>query len=216
MSPSNDRPHDAFLELWSYRAVIAPLLGGVVIIDIAYGAAYLWAAPAMSRRFTLSAGRVGAIVGAVLLVSGILGPIAGGLLADICQRSGGPRRTMAVLALLALAGVPFGLFALAPDVSSAGVSLAIFLTLLPAISLMVTTLCTVVIPNELRGLCIALLNAVCDSFAFMLAPVLVSVLSGALGGPSMLARAVAIACGVTAVMGAVTFALGRRYLPQGA
>jgi len=204
----------AFAELWSYRAVIAPLLGGVVIIDIAYGAAYLWAAPAMSRRFMLAPDRVGAIVGAVLLISGILGPIAGGLLADTCQRTGGPRRTMAVLGLLALASVPFGLFALTPGVVAASVSLAIFLTLLPAISLMVTTLCTVVIPNELRGLCIALLNAVCDSFAFMLAPVLVSVLAGALGGPAMLGRAVSIACGFTAVMGAVTFGIGRRYLPE--
>src|SRR5580692_1069041 len=100
--------------------------------------------------------KVGALMGAVLLISGVLGPIVGGSLADACQRVGGPRRTIAVIGLMTLVSIPAGLFPIAPSALSASIPLVIFLTIGAAISVTVTTLFTIVIPNELRGLCMAL------------------------------------------------------------
>jgi len=59
----NPRVRDAWLELWHYRARITPLLGGMVMAELAFGAAYVWAAPALSRTFNLPPDRIGAIMG---------------------------------------------------------------------------------------------------------------------------------------------------------
>lgn len=204
---------EALGELWRFRQVITPLLGGVVIVDVAFGAAYIWAAPVFSRGFDVSPAHIGEIMSAVLLGGGLLGPICSGVLADYGQRTGGPRQTISILTALALLSAPAGLFAVAPKVSAAIGALAILLTLLPAISLMVTTVLTVVIPNELRGLGTAVLNAASVSFAYAAAPVAVSVLSGAMGGPAMIGKSVALLCVTTSAAGAAAFAFGRRFFP---
>jgi MFS family permease len=201
---------NAFTALGHYRSVIAPLMVGVVLVGIADGAALIWAAPVFARQFALSPDRIGAIVGAALLVSGIFGPIAGGLLADFCQRSGGPRRTVTALSVLAMLGIPAGLFAFAPSATLAGVLFAVFITIGAGVSVMVTTLCTVVIPNELRGLCMALLFAASLLFGLGLAPLTVSLISGALGGPAAIGHALACVCVLSSACGVFAFAYGKR------
>lgn len=200
---------DAWTQLWAYRAVIAPLAVGIVMAEIAFGAAYVWAAPALSRSFDLPPERVGAIMAFGLMLSGLLGPIAGGTLADVCQRVGGPARTVSVLSALALMSVPAGLFAFAPGVTSASVLFVTFIVILLAAIVMGTTLFTVVIPNELRGLCMAMMFAANTLFGVGLAPMTVSLLSGATGGPATIGKALAWVGVTTGVLGAVSFALAR-------
>lgn len=47
-----------------------------------------------------------------MLVGGVLGPVVGGLIADFCERSGGPRRSLVVLAVLALLCIPTAFYPL--------------------------------------------------------------------------------------------------------
>jgi predicted MFS family arabinose efflux permease len=210
----NPSLRQAWAELWVYRATIAPVLVGAILAEIALGAPLIWAAPALSRSFGLAPDRIGAIMGMGLMVSGILGPIAGGTLADLCQRTGGSRRTMFGLSGLALVSTPAGLFAVMPGVASASVLLVMFLTIVSAMCVMGTTLFTVVIPNELRGVCMAAFAALCVVCAIGLAPLTVSVLSGAIGGPAMIGKALALVGVTTSVLAAATFAVGGRYFPR--
>src|SRR5581483_6278865 len=60
--------------LWQYRAVALPILLARGMVWLADGAVFVWAAPSFSRRFHLGADRIGAIMGVVLLVSGLAGP----------------------------------------------------------------------------------------------------------------------------------------------
>ena len=204
----------SLVELWKFRAVIVPLLGGLVIVEVAFGAAYIWAAPVFSRNFGLSSDRIGKLMAMVLMISGPLGGIIGGFLADLGQRIGGPKQTVTFVTALAFLSIPSGLFAVTSNVSAAIVVLLILLTTLPAISGMVTTLFTILIPNELRGLGTAVLNATCVCFAYGLAPVAVSLLSQAIGGPIMIGKAVAFVCVCTCVVGAAIFAVGTRNFPR--
>ncbi len=198
-------------ELWRHRALIMPLLVSETLVGIADTATLIWAAPSLSRRFALTPDRAGVLMAAGLLVSGVLGPIAGGTIADVCQRTGGPHRTMGALAALALFSLPAGLFALMPGVASAGVLLIVFITSGSAIGVTSSALATVVIPNEVRGLCMSLLSAAGAIFAIGLSPLAVSLLSGAIGGTAMIGTALVVVCVVTSLAGAMTFALGRRY-----
>jgi MFS family permease len=203
----------ACLELWRFRKVIAPLLAGVVVLEIAVGAAITWTAPALSRNFALPPARVGTIMALMFLISGIAGPIAGGLLADFCHRAGGPRRTVTVLGVLTLLGAPAGLFPVAPTISLAFVLLLALYGIVNAIAVAATTVSTVVIPNELRGLFLAVLSVFGSIFAFVLAPLTVSLLSGLWGGTQALGAALAAVCVATCLAGAVLFVAGRSNFP---
>ena len=201
----------ALRELWSLRAAVLPLFGGVVVVDIALGAAPIWAAPDLSRRFGLSPGQIGTIMALVLFAGGVLGPLVGGLLADRGQKQGGPRRTMLVMSAVAALSVIADYFAIAPTPLIATVLLFAFNVLIVAISVAVTTLVTVLVPNELRGLCLSLLAAAQVAFGLGLAPLAVSGLATAWGGPDMIGHALTTVCVAASTLCAAAFALGARH-----
>ena len=201
-------------ELKQYRARIAPLVIGIVLAEVAIGALIVWAVPMLSRAYALPPDRIGAIMGMGMLLSGIAGPLVGGPLADLCQRKGGSHRTVSVLAWLALLSAPLGLFAFVTGVAAASIMLIAVMTLTLAIVVMGMALFTIVIPNELRGLCMSVLVALEILFALAVGPPVVSVLSGSLGGLAMIGKALSIVCVTTALVAAVTFAWGKRYFPR--
>lgn len=203
----------AFVELWRYRTVLVPLLSGLILISIANAASLLWTAPALSRDFGLAPAQIGTIMATALLISGLAGPVAGGLLVDYCQRTGGPRRAISVVTALAFASAPTALYSAAPSSAAAVTLLVIFLTLSTTIIVMASPVCTVVVPNEIRGLCISLIGALTAPFSFGLAPILVSSASTAMGGPAMIGRALGVVGLLISILGGAVFAVGQRSTP---
>jgi MFS family permease len=199
----------ALSELWRHRSVITPLLVGFVVVNIGDVAALVWAAPTFSRAFAVAPADIGSLMAALLLAAGLLGPVAGGLLSDLCQRFGGPPRTMALLMACAIVSIPAGVFAMAPNVGASFILLFVFMTLGYAISTITITLSIIVIPNELRGVCTALFNMAGGVLGIAAAPLAVSLLSRIMGGPEMIGHALAVTGVATAVMGTIAFALGR-------
>lgn len=212
----NPSAREAFAELWRYRPVIAPLAGGLVMAEVAIGAVVVWAAPTLSRTFALSSDRVGTIMSLAVFTSGALGSIAGGIVADLCQRAGGPRRTMAILSGFALLAVPASLFAVVPGVALASALLVMLMTIFGGILVIAMALVTIVIPSELRGLCWSGMVGANTLFAVALAPVTVSMLSIGIGGPAMIGKALTLVCVAASLVGAATFAFGVRSFPRAA
>lgn len=203
----------SFARLWACRRVVLPLLFARVLVWIADGAAVIWGAPAIGRGYGLSPDRVGAIMAAALLVGCMFGPLFGGPLADLCQRAGGPRRTMAVMGLLALISAPAGLFAIMPSAAWAGVALGLLILLGYLVSTTALALSITVIPAELRGLYLGLAVTVGATVSIGAAPLMVSGLAGMLGGPDMIGLALALLCGGLNLLGAFVFGFGSRYYP---
>lgn len=205
---------EGWSRLWGYRAMILPMLLSRIMVWIADGAVLVWAAPNFARNFGLPPDRIGAVMATALLASGILGPVLGGPLADLCQRTGGPRRTMTAMCIVALLSMPAALFAIMPDATLAGFTLTLFLMLGFTIGTAELALATIVVPGELRGLYISITVTVGAIFSIGVAPLVVSGLSGVLGGPAMIGKALAIVCVTTSVLGTVVFGFGRRYFPR--
>jgi len=168
----------------------------------------------LARTFELSADSVGAIMGTGLLLGGIFGSVVGGVLADVCEKSGGPRQTMSTLCALALLSVPAATFAFVPGALSTSVLLVASVTLVTAISVMGLTLVAVVVPNELRGLCMAVSMAICVLIGNGLAPMVVSFWAAGLGGGAAIGTALSLVCLTASGIGVVTFGLGRRVFPR--
>jgi MFS family permease len=184
------------------------------VVETAVGAILIWGAPMLSRNFGLQPDRIGAIMAIGMFLSGAVGPLIGGTLADYCQRTSGPRRTVSMLVGIAFVGAPASVFAFVPGVVPASLLLVAAMTIMIAAAVMGITLFTIVIPNELRGLCMSVLVATCILFGLAAAPLMVSLLSGALGGLPMIGRALSIVCVAASLLAAATFAFGRRFVPD--
>lgn len=197
-------------ELWAYRGILTALLGGLAMVAVADGASLVWVAPTLSRKFDLPPARVGAIVATAMFVGGTLGPLIGGILADLCRRTGGSFRTLLVLSALALASAISASFGAASTVTSLSVLLTLFLTVGGAINVAVMAALTTDIPNELRGLAVSTSVTAGLLFGFGLAPVSVSLISGYLGGPVTVGYALTLICVATSAIGTVAFGLGAR------
>jgi len=199
--------------LWAYRRPIVPLFVGFIMVSIADGASMIWVAPVLARRFALEPARIGGVLALVLMISGLLGPLVGGVVADYSQRTGGPRRAAMSLGGLILIGAPVGLFALAQTAPVMIGLLTVFLLLGAACNVAVTTLLTVVIPNELRGLCMSIVWTTGALFGLGIAPLSISLLSGQLGGASHIGVSLAVVCACSSVVGGIAVALSGRSFP---
>jgi MFS family permease len=204
---------ETYVRLIRGRAALVWFMAAMVWAEMAVVAELTWAAPAFARSMRLEPQQIGAIMAVALLVSGVIGPIAGGLLADLCHRSGGPQRTSWVLSSLAILAAPAGCFALAPGVASASCLLLLFMMIIGATLVAGIAVLTIVIPAEYRGLGMATLAGAQVLFGVAVAPVLVSLLSGMLGGPATIGRALSLVVLTTSALTAASFAIGRRFLP---
>lgn len=209
----NPSVRTAFRELWRYRSIIMPLQVSMIMVGIVDTASLVWAMPALSRSFNVSPEHVSEIMAVATLVSGVAGPALGGFLADLCQRRGGPHQAISILSGLVFLSAPAGLFAIMSGIVSASILLTVFMTLGSAIALMGTSIATVVIPNELRGLYIASMTAVSAPFSTGLAPLAVSMQASAMGGgPAMIQKALALVCVTISLLGAVLLGFARRHI----
>ena len=212
-----DRPLSAELvksEMWRHRGVIAALITGMAMVNLADGAALVWTAPTLSRNFGLTAGRVGTLTGLALLIAGVFGPLIGGPLADLCHRTGGPRRTVLLVAGLAFLCAPAGLFGSFADETVAVAALTVFLIFANAISVSVIAITVVVIPNEVRGLTMTLQWGSGALFGLGVAPIIVSAISDRLGGAQYVGTSLAMVCATTALIGTLIFLASRRTLAR--
>jgi len=202
----------SFQEIWDYRRVIAPLLALIALAEVALGALLVWGAPAFERAFRVPVQRVDSLIAAALVISGLCGPVFGGVLGDLCERSGGRSRTLSSIGWLNVLSLPVGFYVAAPNFVTAAVFLVLFLTFMTAVVVMEVTLFTIAVPNELRGLCMALVVACSVLVGTGIAPLIVSVVSGALGGASMAGQALTGICVMTSALSAgVAFGTRRTF-----
>ena len=198
--------------LWECRwAIVAPL-AGIVFAEMSIGAVLVWAAPTFARRFSLAPAQIGSIMATALMVSGVLGPVVGGPLADVAQARGGPRLTMLALTGMLLLGLPTGLFGLVGSATMASGMLVAFITILGAACVIGTTLFTIVTPDRVRGLALTILTAAVVMVGNGAAPFLVSEISRRMGGEAKIGNALSLVVEATIAMAALAFIAGRRLL----
>ncbi|KQW80815.1 MFS transporter [Brevundimonas sp. Root1279] len=199
--------------LWARRRFLAPLFVGQISVIMADAAAGVWAVPVLQRNLGQSTGSATALVGGLLLVAGVLGPLIGGFAADRGHKSS-VRGGILIGAVVASAiGVPAALF---PLVTSVPAFVGVLFALLAAGSvtgLITATSIAVLVPNEERGVCLGAFMILGSLIGLGLSPVLVSLGSEALGGEAHLAPALAIVGAVTSLVSLIGFVLAMRNAP---
>ena len=201
-------------ELKARRAWIIPLFIGQTSVVMADAAAAIWVSPVLERDFHLTPAEFAGWVGATVLATGIFGSIVGGVVADMGQSSRIRGGLMIGAIAAAALGVPAALFPIMPGVGSFAIAFML-LQLAGNVTAMVASVAlTVWLPNELRGLAIGAFIAIAGLIGFGVAPSLVTLVSGFLGGEGHLAPALAIVGVAVSSISVLGFWLAMKRAPE--
>lgn len=200
-------------ELWSRRAFLGPLFAGQTSVVMADAAAGIWAAPVLQRNFGVPPEQFAGWLGLIVLVAGIVGAVLGGVAADLGQKTGRRGGIMIGAIIAAAIGVPAALFPVMGDVTGFKIAIGVLVVAGSVTGLVTSVALTVLIPNEIRGLCIGAFISIAGLIGFGIAPFLVTLVSDALGGEAHLAAALAIVGVVVSTLSVFAFMLAMRNAP---
>jgi MFS family permease len=203
-------------ELWSRRRFLIPLFAGQVSVVMADNAAMVWAAPVLTRNHGLTPSEFAGWMGALILLTGLVGAVLGGIAADWGQKNGRRGGILIGAVIAAVAGVPAAVFPIIPDVTGFAVALGALMLGGTVTGLVVSVALTVLLPNELRGLCLGAFIAVAGLIGFGIAPTLVAAVSDWMGGERHLAEALALVGVVVSAASVAAFWQAMRTAPESA
>ena len=210
-------PHAPFKvvasELWQRRAFLIPLFVGQTSVVMADAAAGIWASPVLERNYGLQPAEFGSWLGAIVLITGIIGAVIGGFAADWGQKSGRRGGLLIGAILAAIVGVPAALFPIMPSATGFGVMIFLLVLAGTVTGLITSVALTVLLPNELRGLSIGAFIAIAGLIGFGLAPTMVTGVSQLLGGEAHLALSLAIVGVVVSIVSVAGFVLAMKRAP---
>jgi MFS family permease len=213
-------PNAPFKVVWAEakarRRWIIPLFIGQTTVVMADAAAAIWVSPVLQRNYHLQPGDFAGWLGGLVLVTGVVGAIIGGIVADLGQKSSIRGGLMIGAIVAAVVGVPSALFPVVPGVTGFAIAIGALMLAGNVTGLIASVALTVWLPNELRGLCIGGFIAFAGLIGFGIAPSLVTLVSHLLGGEQHLAPALAIVGVAVSIVSVLGFALAMRNAPQGA
>lgn len=212
-------PSAPFAVLWeevkARRSWIIPLFIGQTSVVMADAAAAVWISPVLQRTYHLQPAEFAAWLGGLLLLTGIVGTVIGGFVADLGQKSR-LRGGLLVGAVVATCfGVPGALFPIMPSVPAVAAGIGLLMVAGSVTAIVASVALTVWLPNELRGLCIGAFIAIAGLVGLGIAPVLVTLVSSWLGGEQHLAPALAIVGVIVGIASIAGFAVAMRHAPVG-
>ena len=197
-------------ELWARRGFLAPLFVGQLGVFMADASAGIWAAPVLQRQYGLAPQDFAGWMGALIFGSGILGAALGGFAGDWSLKHGGGRRLLMGAAIAAAVALPAALFPLAGSPALFGFALFVMLLGGTISGLITSSALAVLLPYELRGLCIGAFVAFAGLIAFGAGPTLVTFVSGTLGGEQWLGPALGVVGFAVSAMGVLGLAFAAR------
>lgn len=200
-------------ELNARRGWVIPIFVGQTSVVMADAAAAIWVSPVLERFYHLQPGEFAGWLGAIVLGTGIVGSIIGGIVADMGQSSRIRGGLMIGAIVAAAIGVPAALFPIMPSVGTFAFAIGALMLAGNVTAMVASVALTVWLPNELRGFGIGAFIAVAGLIGFGVAPSLVTLVSGFLGGEAHLGVALAIVGVAVSLVSVVGFWLAMKRAP---
>jgi MFS family permease len=200
----------AMTAIWSRRSLLIPLFVGQVTVVMADVAALNWAPAVLQRNYGQSPEDFAGWLGLVYLLSGLFGSLIGGFAADAGQKSVRSRGILLGAVAAALLAIPGAFFPLMPGVPGFALLLALLMLCGNVTGLVTATAIAVLVPNEIRGVCLGAFMVVGAVIGFGVAPTMTTLISDLLGGEAHLREALAIVMAVTSLIAAIGFARAMR------
>jgi len=198
--------------LMRWRFVV-PLWLGATAGGLAEGGAGLWAAPLLERNYGLTPDKYGAMMGIIILAGGFFGSLCGGIAADWSQKSNRRGRIMLGAVLATIVTIPMAVYPIMPTPGSFGLVLFLLMLFVTLTQVIGTTAITVLIPNEERGVCLALTSMASTLIGFGFAPLVPVLAPIVFGDTKHLADMLAIVGVVTGIIALAGYIVAMRTAP---
>jgi MFS family permease len=199
--------------LWKRRYFLGALFIGAMAAGVSEGATGIWAAPVLTRRFGLQPNDFGAWMGGLILLSGVLGSIIGGVAADWGNNSKIRGGIIIGAVVATLFNIPAAAYPAMPSVPLFALALGTLLTGGTVTTMICMTSLTVLIPNEERGVGLGILGVIGTVVALVTAP-LIAMSSQLFGGEKHLGMGLAAIGAATMVLSLLGFILAMRCAPS--
>lgn len=196
---------DALAILWARRRLLGPLIFGQISVVMADSAAIIWSASVLTRNHQLAPEQFGGWMAVVILVSGGMGGLLGGLAVDYGQRPGARGGIMGGAVLASILAIPAAFYAIHPSVTGFALLLALLLGCGSATGIITVTVLALKLPNEVRGLCLSVFIALAALAGLGIAPTLVPLLASLLGGEARTGLALGLMTGFTSLIAVAGF-----------
>ena len=196
-----------------WRFLTALWIGGTAA-GMSEGAAALWAAPMLTRNYGLRPDQFGAVMGIMILIAGVSGSVIGGLAVD--KGHAGKRRggllIGAVVATLVI--IPTTAYPIMPTVAGFYWMLGAMMCACTVMQVTSMSAVTIMIPNEERGLCMAITGIVGTVINMLFVP-LITLLGPLVWGDDHHLRQTLVLVGVvTGVIGSAGYIVAMRVAPR--
>lgn len=198
----------ALAEIWQRRDLLIPLFIGQVTVIMADFAAMSWSSTILPRDYHSS--DFSGWLGGVFLFSGVFGSLIGGFAADLGHRSRFKRGILIGAVVAALLSIPGAFFPIMPTTTGFATMLSLLLLCGTVTGLVTATALAVLIPNEIRGVCLGAFMVVGSVIGLGLAPIMATGIAGLLGGEAYLRYGLTITTVVTSLIAAFGFARAMR------
>ena len=172
---------------------------------MADAAASIWAAPILERHYNLTPEQYGPWMALVLLGSGLIGAVFGGFAADLGHKSKIKGGILLGAVIAAVLSIPGAFFSVMPDATTFAWLLLVLLTCGAVTGLVTAAAIAVLVPNEIRGVCLGAFIVIGAIIGFGVAPTLVTLIADMLGGEGSLRLALAITGAGTSTLAAIGF-----------
>ena len=200
----------AMAAIWQRRDLLVPLFIGQVTVVMADFAALSWSSTILTRDYGQQPADYSGWLGLVILLSGIFGSLIGGFAADAGHRSRLKRGILVGALVAALLSIPGAFFPMMPSATGFAILLALLLLCGTVTGLVTATALAVLIPNEIRGVCLGAFMVVGSVIGLGLAPTMATFIADLLGGEAYLRYGLTITTAVTSLIAAIGFARAMR------
>lgn len=197
------------------RRIVLPLLGAMALMSAGDFSLLNWTPTVLSRVFHLGPGAIASLFGVAVILTGLIGTLAGGLVSDRLARSKGLPARARVAAAGALLALPGALVWAAPGPGWVVAAFCIWNTFSSATATIGITAMQEAVPNAVRGVSVALI-----SFGNMLVGLGFGTLVTALltdtvfGDPLAVTKSMSIVATVAGVLGVTSYLMSSRRLER--
>jgi MFS family permease len=142
------------------RSFLVPLYIAMGLCNICDYALLSWTPSLLSRRFGLSAGEIGTVLGAVVVLAGVLGATGAGIVADRLVRRGVAKARLKLAYVMLFVGAFGTLVAAAPAAALIFSLVGVWILASTSAQAAGLTILQEVAPNEIRGLSVSISSLV--------------------------------------------------------
>ena len=200
----------AMAAIWQRRELLIPLFIGQVTVVMADFAALSWSSTVLVRDYHQTPEEFSGWLGLVILATGVAGSLLGGFAADAGHKSSMKRGILTGAVVAAALSIPGAFFPLMPTTAGFAVMLGLLALCGTVTGLVTATALAVLIPNEIRGVCLGAFMVVGSVIGLGLAPTMATGIAGLLGGEAYLRYGLTITTVATSLIAVIGFARAMR------